>query len=389
MMKKIILLLISVLTFSVTFAQKGKVTTAITLLDQNMVDKAKEAIDEAVQNEKSKDWPKTYIVAAQVYSRLAKEGKDKEGILKAFDFYKKAIELDKKGNDKGKQIGRYKDEIGQKLLLFSTELTNVGVEGFNSEDFNQALSAFESLLELNKNDYLIAIQCEKVDTAIIYNTALAAYNAKDWDAAEKYFNKTIGLKYGGGDVVLLLHQVYSFSGDSAKMGDNLIRGFETYPEDARLIEQLINYYLITQQDENALNYLNKAIEKDQSNPSMFYARAALYDNQKNLEAALADYKKCLELDSAYFNALYNIGVLYFNKGVEEMNLANAETDYKKYEAKKEVAEKTFKEALPYFEKSLKIKPDEVAVLESLKTLYYRFEMMDKYNSIDERLKNLK
>ncbi len=388
MMKKIILLFVCIIAFSATYAQKGKVTTAVTLLDQGDVDKAKEAIDAALTNEKSDSWPKTYIVAAKVYTKLAKDGKDSEGIIKASGFYKKAIEFDKKGDEKGKKIGRYKNEIGQALLFFGNELTNAGVEAFNKEDFSGAVKAFESLLDLNSNEYAVAIQGEKVDTAIIYNTALAAYNAKDWTAAEKYFNQSIDLKYGGGDAVLLLHQVLGSAQDSAKMGPNLIKGFETYPEDDRILTELINYYLTTKQNDKALDYLNKAIQKDQSNPSFYYARGVLNDNSKNFDAALNDYNTCLKLDPQYFNALYNLGVMYFNKGVEEMNLANAETDFKKYEAQKAVAEKTFKESMPFFEKAREIRPEEAAVLESLKTLYYRFEMMDKYNEVDAKLKTL-
>ncbi len=388
MMKKTILLLVSVIAFSTAFAQKGKVTTATTLLDQGDVEKAKEAIDAAMTNEKSEAWPKTYIVAAKVYTKLAKDGKDDQGIIKASKFYEKAIELDKKGDAKGKKIGRYKNEIGQALLFFGNELTNAGVEAFNKEDFSGAVEAFENLLALNSNEYAIAMQGEKVDTAIIYNTALAAYNAKDWTAAEKYFDKSIDLKYGGGDAVLLLHQVLGSAQDSAKMGPNLIKGFETYPEDDRILTELINYYLTTKQNDKALDYLNKAIESDQSNPSFYYARGVLNDNSKNFDAALVDYDKCLELDSEYFNALFNLGVMYFNKGVEEVNLANDETDTKKYEAKKAAAEKTFKKSLPYFERAREIRPDEAAVLESLKTLYYRFEMMDKYNDVEAKLKSL-
>ncbi|TLX73757.1 hypothetical protein E9993_14470 [Labilibacter sediminis] len=387
-MKKTVLFLAAVLTFTVGMAQKGKVTTATTLLDQGDVEKAKEAIDEAMANEKSNTWPKTYIVAAKVYSNLAKKGKDDEGVIKAAEFYKKAIELDKKGDAKGKKIGRYKNEIGQSLLLFSGELTNAGVEAFNKEDFAGAVEAFDGLLELNANDYLIAIQGEKTDTLIIWNIALAAYNGKDWASAEKYFNQSVDLKYGGGDAIILMHQMYTETADSTKMGANLIKGFETYPEDNRILTYLINYYLDTKQNDKALDYLNTAIEGDDTNPSFYYARAVLNDNLKNVDLALEDYKTCLELDSEYFNALYNVGVLYFNQGVEKLNAANDETDTKKFREKKAAGEEILKEALPYFEKCLAIKPDEAAVMESLKNLYYRFEMMDKYNEVSERLKNL-
>lgn len=390
-MKKTILLLISVVTISMAMAQKGKVTTAVALLDQGDVTKAKEAIDEAITNEKSSTWPKTYIVAAKVYSKLTRDGKDDTGVIKASEFYSKAIELDKKGDEKGKKIGRYKQEIGQAIMLFSNELTNAGVQAFNKEDFSNAVKAFENLLTLTNNEYVTAIQGEKVDTAIIFNTALAAYNGKDWETAEKYFNQTIDLKYGEGDAVLLLHNVFSSSGDSIKMGPNLLRGFQAYPEDNRILTELISFYLKTNQNDKALDYLNKAIESDQSNPSYYYARGVLNDNSKNFDDALADYNKCLELDPEYFNALYNMGVLYFNKAVEQMTEANMETDFKKFEAKKAIGEATFKESLPYFEKALPLagdKNNEAAVLESLKTLYYRFEMMDKYKEVEDKLKSL-
>ena len=388
-MKKTVLFLAAVLMISVSaLAQKGKVTTATTLLEQGDAEKAKEAIDAALGSEKSNTWPKTYIVAAKVYTQLAQDGKDDKGIIKAYDFYQKAIDLDKKGDANGKKAGKFKKEIGQALLFFGNQLTNAGVEAFNKEDFATAVSAFDGLLNLNQNEYLVEVQGEKLDTAIMFNTALAAYNGKNWSVAEKYFIKSAEVKYGGGDVFLLMHQMYSEQGDSTKMGPNLINGFETYPEDERILTQLINFYLETKQNDKALDYLNKAIEGDQNNPSFYYARGVLNDNSKNFDAALADYKKCLEIDSEYFNALYNMGVMYFNKGVEEMNDANAETDFKKFEAKKAVAEATFKESLPFFEDALKLKPEEAAVLESLKTLYYRFEMMDKYNEVNEKLKNL-
>ncbi len=390
-MKKIILLFISVLTITTTFAQKGKVTAAESLLAEGSTDKAKEAIDLAMTNEKSNTWPKTYIVAAKIYTQLYKDSKDSAGVIKAAEYYEKAIEFDKKGNEKGKQIGRYKKEIGQALVFFGNELTNAGVEAFNKENYTAAVKAFSSILDLNKNEYAIAIQGEKTDTSIIYNAALAAYNGEDWENAEKYFGQAIDLKYGGGDAVLLLDQVYQNAGDSTKMDANLKKGFELYPEDSRILTALINYYLTTKQNDKAFDYLNTAIEKDATNPSFYYARGVLNDNSKNFDKALADYNKCLELDPEYFNALYNVGVMYFNKGVEQMNDANSETDSKKYNEKKKVGEATLKEALPYFEKAEKLAPDNAnkqAVLESLKTLYYRFDMTNKYKAVEDQLNAL-
>jgi len=63
-MKKTIILLALVLSVSGAFAQKGKVTSAQTFKDSGKLDKALEAINEAIdpaneKAEKSLPWPKT------------------------------------------------------------------------------------------------------------------------------------------------------------------------------------------------------------------------------------------------------------------------------------------------------------------------------------------
>ena len=389
-MKRLIFSLIFVLSISAVYAQKGKVTAADTYLTTNDLDDAKKDIDAALASEKSNTWPKTYIVAAKVYTELYKNGKDDDGIFKAYDFYKKAIELDEKGNEKGKGKGKYKKDILFGLTFFTTELTNAGIDGFNKEDYEKAYKAFSDVLELNKTIAKMEGMTEEeagIDTTIVYNCALAAYNAKDWKAAEKYFQETIDIGFGGGDPVLLLNQVYSNMGDSAKMAENLKKGFEKYPEDSRILTTLIQYYLSTKQNEAALNYLNKAIEKDPENASFYYARGVLneaVDKQK----AIQDYEKALEINPKMFDALFNIGVIYFNKGVAEQNKANEMSDVNKYEKTKKIAEEYWHKALPYMEKALELQPNNKDVLESLKGLYYRFDRIDKYNEIKARIEAL-
>ena len=386
-----------VFTLSVSlFAQKGKVISAETMFSSNDIEGAKKAIDEALVDEKSNTWPKTYIIAAKVYTKLQKTGKDNDGLSKAMSFYEKAVELDKKGDVKGKGINKFEKEITVALTMFKSDLVNAGVEGFNTENYVGALNAFENVLKVEKLTDTSS-GTASVDTAIIYNCALAAYNAKDWTKAENYLQKAINYGYGSGDAVLLLHQVFSNTTDSVKMAENLANGFFKYPSDDRILTTLINYYLQAHQNDKALDYLNKAIDHDPSNPSFFYARGVLYDQSKNFEKAEADYLKCLDMDGNYFNALYNIGVLYYNKGVEMNNDANELTNMKEFEAAKKIANVFFEKALPYMEKAYSVlqgkedsnKQDKIIVLESLKNLYYRFDNIEKYNKIKSMIDELR
>ena len=380
-MKRFTIMMVALFAVTMVYAQKGKVSAAQAYIGNNDLESAETRIQDAIIHKKSKDWPKTYIVAAELANAKYKAKKDPAELTNAYDYYMKAIELDQK--DKG----RFEKEIKMALTFFVNELTNAGIEAFNGEKFSSAAGIFENVLKINGLD-MFASEAAGEDTAIIYNTALAAYNAKEWDKAEEYLKKTFSLNYGGGDVTLLLDQVYANTKDSLKMAENLKEGFEKYPEDDRILTQLINYYLGAQQNEKALDYLDKAIEKDPDNSTFYYARGVLHDQSKHFDKAILDYGKATEFNPEYFDALYNLGVIYFNKGVEQMNMANDKTDFKEFEQEKAKADELFKKSLPFMERANKIKPEEAAVLESLKGLYYRFEMNDQYDEVKAKLDSI-
>lgn len=367
------------------FAQKGKVASAVNYEATGDLDAAKEAIDAAVSNEKSNEWPKTYIVAAKVYTALARDGKISSGYEKAVDFYKKAIELDQKGDAKGKGVNKFNKEIKLALTMFTNDLTNAAIDNFNKEDFEGALFDFESILWANK--FSNSNYNEAADSVFIWNAALGAYNAKNWPKSELYLNKCIDFNYPGPDAVLLLNNVFNETQEKDKLVANLKKGLSVYPDNQTIITTLIQYYIQEQQNEEALEYLKSAIEQDPKNPSFYYAQGVLYESVDK-EKSIESYKKSLELDPKFFNSLYNLGVVYYNQGVEATNKANDITDMKAFEKAKKDADDIFRLALPYMEKAYEVESSEPAVLESLKNLYYRFDMMDKYNEMKEKLDNL-
>jgi tetratricopeptide (TPR) repeat protein len=382
MMKKLIMIAIAIMTVATVYSQKRKVNAAQAYIDNEDLEAAEKRMEDVFDHKRSKDWPKTYLVAAKLAAAKYQEEKDVDLLQKAVDHYMKAIELDKADR------GRFENEIKIALTFFVNELTQAGIGGFNEQNYEKAMMAFENVLKVNELE-MFQQDSPAVDTAIIYNTGLAAYNAQTWDKAAEYLEKSIKYNYGGGDAVLLLHQVYGTMQDSIKMVKNLQTGFEKYPEDDRLLTQLINYYLETKQNDQAMEYLNRAVASEPKNPTYYYARGVLYDQGQKYDEAIEDYKKALELDNNYFDALFNLGVIYYNEAIEQMNVANAETDHKKFNAEKEKADSLFKSSLPYMKRAHEVKPKEPQVLESLKGLYYRFEMNDKYEEVVEKLKEFK
>lgn len=385
-MRRLSLLAVMLVGISAVWAQKTKVSTASTSLLINDLNGAKSNIDAAMVDEKSKEWPRTWVVAGEVYIKLDKANTDVAGAEKAVNYYEKAITFDQKGDEKGKGIGKYKKEIAVSITQTSVDLVNCGIVAFQAEQYAKAALIFEKYIELTENSYLFPVTTP--DTAIIYNAALASYNAKDWPKAVKFFNRSIDLKYNGGDAVLLLNNVYADQKDVDSQVSNLKRGFELFPQDDRILSQLINLYLELKKNDEALTYLDAAIKTDPNNASFYYAKGVLYAQSNKFEDAVINYNLALEKDPINFNALYNLGVLYYNKGVEMTNVANEIKEIKKYEVARDEANSYFQKSLPFMERASVVNPKDIEVLQSLKGLYYRFNQLDKYNEVDAKVKAL-
>jgi tetratricopeptide (TPR) repeat protein len=94
--------------------------------------------------------------------------------------------------------------------------------------------------------------------------------------------------------------------------------------------------------------LTTVIESDPENEVLYYKRGLLYENMKNEQMAAADYKKAVEINADYYDAVYALGKLYFNDGA---SIANASKDLKTdadFEAAKKKYEAKFKEAEPFW-----------------------------------------
>ena len=226
----------------------------------------------------------------------------------------------------------------------------------------------------------------EIDTAVIFNAALTATRIKEYDKAIEYYKEAIKYKYAEGDAIAYLAQTYKDKGDTELYIATLKEGFEQYPSNQSLLGSIINYYLLeTENSDEAFKYLALAREKDPTNPQFYSAEAHLYDKVGEKDKAKEKYKKAIELDPDFFEAYYNLGVLYFNEGVELTDEANKITDNDEYEKAKKIADDRFKEALPYIEKSHELKSDDNSIMQTLRTLYYRLQMTDKYNEINAKL----
>lgn len=392
-MKRTTILLILLFAVTCVFAQKGKVTSAKSYKDAGNLEKAVATINEAIdatnpKTESSINWPGTWEARGEIYQALYKSKDENHKKLSddpltiAYDSYMKALALDEK-----KKFG---NSVKIKLTLLISDLNSQAVAAFEKEDYEKALKSFEQVLGIGQTPTLKADDPNSVDTAVIFNAGLAAYNAQKYDKAIEYYRNAAKYKYNGARTFQQISASYMQKKDTVGALAALKEGLVEYPGNGTILVEVINIYLNGNKVDDALKYLDLAISQDPKNASYFFAKGTLYDKLLKQDEATECYLKAIEYKEDYFDAYYNLGALYYNKGVKQIDVANAIPSNKtdQYEVEKTKADVEFNKAIPYMEKAHTINPNDKFTLESLKTLYYRLKMLDKHAEVVEKLKNL-
>jgi len=371
------------------FAQKGKVATALAYKESGKLDKAWEAIKETLdpanpKSEKTINWTGTWQARGEIIDAII-SSKDENfkklvpnPVEEAYKSYMKAIELDEKG---GNPI------LKLKLVAFSNTLINSAIAAYQANDYARATDYFEKKLLIDGTSMFKTDAT--IDTAIIYNTGLAAMNAKLYQKAIKYFTDCTKYGYNGGSSyaqIISAYQQLATKADTLKAVEIMKEAFQKYPNDQSINVQLINYYIMSGQPNEAIGYLDRAIEKEKDNSSFYLAKGVALDRLGRQDEAIEVYKKATEIKPENADAYYNIGVIYFNRGVKQFDVANSvpTNDQVRYEAEKNKADEFFKAAVPYLENAVKYNPKDTYILDQLKNLYYRLKMMDKFDALNKK-----
>jgi tetratricopeptide (TPR) repeat protein len=390
-MKKIIILLVCIVGLSAAFGQSNKVQTAINLIkpEYNELDKAKVAIDEATVHPKTSAEAKTWYYRGLVYYKIYQSKDDKfknldpDPLKQAYQAFVKAKELDATSK-------RWEAELLFQLTRASADYFNKGSAEFEQKKFAQSVESFETVMAIGKLPYI-----NQLDTGSFYNAALAAQEAgsrdtvqesanKHFNKAIDYYSKSIDLNYGGPEVFHYLAEVYLLKGDSASALKTYEAGIAKYPKKAgNLYISLINFYLAKKDLITGFGYIEKALEIDSTNASLWEVYGSALEKKGERAKAIEAFKKMIEINPGSFNGYYWLGLVYFNQGVGLQEKANAIplSDDAGFKAAVAVADDYFKQALPFFEKGFEINQEDPELLVGLSQIYYRFKMNDKLAAI--------
>jgi len=407
-MKKIIFLLSALLLLGgSSFAQKKNVAKAKTKIQSAETPDykgAKDAILLALKDSTTKNDATTWFVAGDVFNGIYTEQQKIEWTTKkgdkalmassvesALKYYLVADSLDKLPNAKGKIAPKYHAKIVEKVKGLQRCFTEGGSYYYELKDYKNALKFFEVYLNYQYIPQMQGLGLEK-DTLIpliTYYCGLCATQAELPAVAVKYYEKVKDnmdssvTKY----IYSRLCEDYSQLKDTVNMVRMFKLGAQKFPNESYYVRNLINFYINQNKMDEALSWINAAIELEPTSAILWNVKGRILET-KNVEESKACYQKSIDLDPKFAEALGNLGRIYYNKAVEELDRINAIRDDKKYKIEKAKLKSTFEIPLPYFEKAYELNPDERDYVIALRGIYYNLGIDAKYQEMDKKLKSM-
>ena len=413
-MKKVLILAAVVLMSAGCYAQKNPlVKKAKSLMNSETPDfrAAREAIEEALEAEPTAE---NYYWAGMIgykevqreeYNQMMGQGADVAasgaGCVESYNYWLKADELALVPvlNKKGVEVPtdpKMRGKISQKMLEYykNQELVKYGIHLNERRDFAGAYHAFKMHVDIPELAMMQDPKLQKEmprDTTYIQYKYYAGIFAVQAEMHEEAIAILEDLKDGEQDPIAVnqfLYQEYVALKDTAKFVETLQNAVSRFPQEPWFLQNLINYYIFSGQEQTAIDYLATAIEREPNVAQYHLIKGNLDENQGNYDVALAEYDKALALDPTMADAEAGKGRVYYNQAVKLNEAAAMISDNREYKKALEEMNAVFRKSLPFFEKAHEMAPEDRSYMQTLKALYYRFGMDDKYAEISEKLSNL-
>lgn len=406
-MRKTLILAALVLISAGCFAQKNPATKkakSYMMSESPDFGAARASIAEALEQEPTAE---TYYWAGMIgykevmlqnYNQMMGQSADVAAAGAAaeesYEYWLKADELAQVPvlNKKGVEVPtdpKMRGKIAKMMLDYykNQDLVKYGVHLNESRDYAGAFKAFKMHVEMPDLPMMQDPKIQKEmprDTTYIQYKYYAAIFAVQSEMHEDAIALLEQLKDGEYEAIStnqFLYQEYVNVKDTVKFLETLQNAVVRFPQEPWFLQNLINYYIFTGQEQTAIDYLAQAIEREPNVAQYHLIKGNLDENQGNYEAALADFDAALAIDPKMADAMAGKGRVYFNQAVKLNEAAANIVDNKEYKKALDEMNEVFRQSLPFFEKAHEMAPEERSYIQTLKGLYYRFGMEDKENEM--------
>ncbi|MES2652287.1 MAG: hypothetical protein V4663_11140 [Bacteroidota bacterium] len=287
-----------------SIAKKEDVKKQLTIIGEGI-----KAIESAQKDKKTKNWPETWAIKSYLSSYVAIIDVNETNSYKYYDLAVRAL-------DTAKILDKF--QANSELIKASSYNITVkkiteGNKAYNQNDF---LTAYNILKDVS--DYL------PKDTTIAVNVALCAQKIQAYDQALKYFLRAKENGVMNPVVYQTIANLYASSFENEMAIKSLEDGLKLNPNHPFLTNDYINLLLDNEKYDKAIKAIEGSLGSERrSSRVIYYLFGYLQQSQlKNYAAAEESYKRALDLDQNYFDALYQLALVYINNANDALKQKN-------------------------------------------------------------------
>jgi tetratricopeptide (TPR) repeat protein len=391
-MKKLVLSLALVAVASLAFGQKKIVKEAEKGFKSGNLAAALVAIDGATTNPETSADPATFMVKAQIHTKIF--GRDSSNTMETLKAGNEALATFHKtfemaGSSKTSTVGKL--VYAEELPGIPDNLRPYSIITLKNVAFDKALDRYTNDdMEMSYEFFNLAGEIDKTDSTIHYNAGFLANDLGRFEDAKRHFGYLFELPtYNKTNAYYFMVQILSTEEKNPEAAFELVsKARIEYPDDKVLAEYEIQLLLQLNKMDEAMAQIKDALANDPNNSGLLLRFGYLKEQGGDFDGALAEYKKSVEVDPNFFEGNYYTGALLLEKSrsiLADLNsLSDAEWEKKSPEMGKQ-ADDLYKQAVPYFTKALEIKPDNTDIMVILFQVHTRLKNKAEADSLNAKI----
>jgi tetratricopeptide (TPR) repeat protein len=379
------IIVIAALFFGIIFTgfqcSSTELTSAKLYIQQKNYDKALEVLKKDVEKNPQSD--EGYYLMGVIYG-------EKGQYDQMIDAFNKSLGISKK----------FEKDISNQRVHYWVNLTQSGATYFKRVAGNKSQDSIKTNLDKAASSFENAIMVLPDSAYTYYLLSLVYMSLQQYDKAikplEEYIakgNTPEGYEYLGsiyydkGNRLKNLYLQKKNVQDSVASMENFNKAISTmeegrtkFPNDSKLLGTLASAYVAADKLSVAIDAFKSLAE---SNPKKenYYNYGVVLLGAEKYEGSIEQFKKALDLDPKYQNAIYNIAVAYVKWGTEINKQAEVKGD------KGDAYKDEYRQAVPYLEHYTQIENNDIKVWDLLGKVYAILGMPDKakdaYDKVDK------
>lgn len=369
-MKNILILLLLIAGIAEARAQRSEVRNAYGYLSTGKLDAAKKAIDNASKQEQVANRPRTLLYKSFIYSGIALDTNHKGAVFGELQVALDAIQKIT-GKNKGGSIGQ--NDIDDAYNRIFTASYNRGARAYRENNLHDALRYFEFASQLNKED-----------TSLYLSQAVIAQKLFEKEKAIQAYEQLLKMDYKTPRIYRNLGKLYEETGKTADAYRVFQEGRRQYPDHEGLAFDELDFYLKNANPVDAIDMMESAVRLDPDNATIWYSLGVAQLKAGAVGEAEKAFSKATELKPDYYDAYYNLGLIYYNsasKIIKEGNDKSRFISEEEYSVYKNDYRAELNIAREYFEKAYTLNPKDVSLLMPLREVYVRTGQVNRAERI--------